>query len=872
MTYFLRKNKKITQRLMILAGPSLILSACKPATETVSKSINNELSLALPTQIGSLNYPLESNVAKGDIIQLLVEPLVKVKPTSAIQPYLTNPNLNTRFYTANDDGVLSKIDFDVNKIQRDQDGFFDPTTDSSNGGDIYEGEGKVRYKSLDKYYAGAADVIVGLGKEISPYATSTNKEDDSLKIANRIIRFHIRDDLKWSNGDPVTPNDYVSTLKYILDPTKGSLEYTEVVNRLQIKNANQCFVERYNLIQQNPNLTGDQTWNQAPSCQSKIDPVDPETNKVLANTGFGVRALDNNWVEYEFEQGDSVTTIASKLDLLGGVTFLPVPEKFIQKLPRSILDYGLDENSFLSNGAFKLTQFSPEYILKAEKNRQYWDQEDVFSQNLTVRTSSNNLVQINLFRDGDISEISNIPPQFLPVFNSDPSISQTIVRGGASAVSSFLQFSASGIANIPGLAPMLDPDFRRALYYGLNRVKTLEAQNRFGLIPSAITIPNNNLDFFTPGDLNLYSYVAKQEMVPDYPGAQPYKLESYTTDDRAINNYANYLGGKPIDNVYKPELAKKFFKRWVDKYKVKDPVFPFQFDPADEDLAISLQQQWESLFADYNFSLKLEPTLSTTLLSKKLTGDFTMTFEPGFTIDRLGTSSYNWYFGYATTTFANDRRLASQTKYFGDTIGAYARRLATTQAGRERLASFGLDPNPESQTKAGYMWRLLQTLDQYIESDSETIKNLPDWNETVKNGILLDNKWKNPTALQKHDLLKNYLFHLGLGIGSNSNYFFFRNNVVIQNPLAVGDNSEFKINNGYLLADFYVILEKLMRDNVFSIPISSYSATYFASRIVGSGRASFFGFPRNLTSAYRFDAKPKNNKNIALPGQEILNS
>lgn len=57
-----------------------------------------------------------------------------------------------------------------------------------------------------------------------------------------------------------------------------------------------------------------------------------------------------------------------------------------------------------------------------------------------------------------------------------------------------------------------------------------------------------------------------------------------------------------------------------------------------------------------------------------------------------GRSSYNWLMPFATTTFFGDRRFANLTLFSGDTVGAYARRLAQTEKGIKRLKELGFDP------------------------------------------------------------------------------------------------------------------------------------------------------------------------------------
>ena len=60
--------------------------------------------------------------------------------------------------------------------------------------------------------------------EITPgVATSWDISDDGLTYV-----FHLRDDSKWSNGDPVTAEDFVYSLRRAVDPVTAS-DYAPVL-------------------------------------------------------------------------------------------------------------------------------------------------------------------------------------------------------------------------------------------------------------------------------------------------------------------------------------------------------------------------------------------------------------------------------------------------------------------------------------------------------------------------------------------------------------------------------------------------------------------------------------------------------------------
>lgn len=843
--------------MTLVSVSSVVLTACGPDNQIF---VNKRLLTLSSTNLSSLNYALEQlDGSNNDTLQLLVEPLIKFQTPNVLQPYLSRDH-NVRSYRAKDQvgPKAHALDFDVHTIKKDKDGYYDPRFydgKDPEADDTYSEDG-VGWEALARYDSGAADVVVGLEDEEEKFRLSAH---DNKKVSNRILRFHIREDLTWSNGDRVTPADYVANVKYILDPKLGSSSYNFIVNALGIKDADKCYIERGELLSANPNLSGDETWEQAQSCQSSVGVADQ------INSGLGIRDLGNNWLEFEFEGGND-----DIFNLLGSSSLLPINEKFVNSLPRKILDFGLSADTFLTNGAMKLQEFSPDYRLQGIKNPDYWGSDDVFVDGVQLRVISNQYARINLFKNGFISEISSIPPQFLPILNNIPEIAKTIVRGSGGNIVHMLRFSPWHLSKSPQTQAMNDPDFRRALYYGIDRVATLEAQTFFGVIPSGLIFPSSGIyDSPRAGNENLYTLAQNEQFTPDMDGAEPYNLAPVDFNDLSINRYNNFLGKSPVDHNFKPELAKQFMARWVTKHNIQNPTLPFEFTADDEKLAISLKNQYETLFEEFNFKLDLKPELGTNLTTKLFVGNFSFAAGP-FSAVSYGTSSFNWFLPFVTTTFAGDRRFTNLSIFPGQTVGSYARQLAQTEHGIKRLQAMGLDPDPYSVTRAGAYWKLLQSLDNYVESDDAKIEQLPTMglNNSIRYGETL--KWDSPKSLQEPTANKSYVFRVGNAIGGNGQASFIKNGILISNPLLPSVSNSFGINNGYQLAEFLLILQKLIIDGAFAIPIAGYSSFYFANQLVGATRSGAFGMPRNLVHAYRYDGNLVNSKQQRLPGEEAL--
>lgn len=169
--------------------------------------------------------------------------------------------------------------------------------------------------------------------------------------------FWIRDNARWSNGDPVTAADFVFAWRTAVDPAIAS-EYAFIL--FAIKNA-----EAIN------------------------------TGK-LPKEQLGVRALDERTLEVTFER-----PIAFFDKLVAFSTFSPVQEAFYHQTKGR---YGADTETLLYNGPFSITRWVHGAHLRLEKNPYYWDADRIKLDVIDYPyfTTDTNAA-LNLFKDGSIA-------------------------------------------------------------------------------------------------------------------------------------------------------------------------------------------------------------------------------------------------------------------------------------------------------------------------------------------------------------------------------------------------------------------------------------------------------------------------------------
>ena len=167
------------------------------------------------------------------------------------------------------------------------------------------------------------------GEAVPALAADTQISEDGLSYT-----FKIRDDAKWSNGEPVTAQDFVFAWQRAVDPKVAS-EYAYMLSDVgQIKNA--------------------------------ADIIAGKKDK----SELGVTAVDDKTLKVELN-----VQVPYFLGLMYFPTFYPVNQKFFESCGDT---FATSPETTLSNGAFILDSYEPAATtLHLKKNPDYYDAERV---------------------------------------------------------------------------------------------------------------------------------------------------------------------------------------------------------------------------------------------------------------------------------------------------------------------------------------------------------------------------------------------------------------------------------------------------------------------------------------------------------------
>ncbi|MHB1126159.1 MAG: peptide ABC transporter substrate-binding protein [Bacillota bacterium] len=175
-----------------------------------------------------------------------------------------------------------------------------------------------------------------------------------------VYTFHLRD-AQWSNGDPVTADDFVFAIKRLLNPDLAN-EYA--YQAWYIKNA-----EKYS------NGTG------------TADEV-------------GIKALDAKTVEITLEAATPYF-----LSLTAFPNLYPVAQKAVEANP----DWHKQPESYVSNGPFKLVKWEHQQQLVLEKNPAYWAVDDVKLDKIIMTMVESETTELTMFENDEL-DIAENPP------------------------------------------------------------------------------------------------------------------------------------------------------------------------------------------------------------------------------------------------------------------------------------------------------------------------------------------------------------------------------------------------------------------------------------------------------------------------------
>ncbi|XNG93846.1 ABC transporter substrate-binding protein [Vibrio cyclitrophicus] len=257
------------------------------------------------------------------------------------------------------------------------------------------------------------DLLEGLVNQDGDGNTIPGVAENWETTDNKTFTFHLRKDAKWSNGDPVTANDFVYSFQRAVDPLTASpyawyMEYTKMANAKDI-------------------------------VAGKKD-----------KSELGVKALDDYTLEVTLD-----TAVPYFVMMMGHTTVKPVHKATVEKFG----DQWTKPENFVGNGAFVPNQWVVNERLELVRNENYWDNEHTVLNKVTFLPIENQVAEMNRFLSGELDFTYEVPNEhFRRLQKEYPE--DVNIKGNLCTY--YYQFNAQK-------APFDDVRVRKAMSYAMDR-------------------------------------------------------------------------------------------------------------------------------------------------------------------------------------------------------------------------------------------------------------------------------------------------------------------------------------------------------------------------------------------------------------------
>ena len=321
-----------------------------------------------------------------------------------------------------------------------------------------------------------ADCIDGLtqmdadGAAIPALAESWEISDDGT-----VYTFYLRDAV-WSNGTPVTANDFVFAWQRIVT-NNGEYAYMFDSSVGCVKNADSIL----------------------------YDGADPAT--------LGVTAIDDKTLQVELE-----VPVSFFPSLLYFPTFYPINEAFYTSLAEGT--YGTSPETFLSCGAFELEEYTPGTAsLKVKKNASYYDADKVQLAGIKYQVVGSSDNALTSFKTGAL-DVVTISGSQVAAAEKDAALSANLQVTGAGYLW-YVSFSQTEKNAQGGM--LANANLRLAISNAIDREELVEEYVMDGSLDTYTAVPPQFAASSTTGE----DFSANQDLFADYCGYNPEKAVEY---------------------------------------------------------------------------------------------------------------------------------------------------------------------------------------------------------------------------------------------------------------------------------------------------------------------------------------------------------
>lgn len=274
--------------------------------------------------------------------------------------------------------------------------------------------------------------LTRIGQEDKPEAAMA--EDWEISEDQKTYTFNIREDAQWSNGDPVTAEDFAYAWKWALDPANESVYAYQLYYIEGAEAAN----------------TGD----------GSLDDV-------------GVKAVDEKTLE---------VTLANPtpyfLELTAFYTYLPINSNIAKENKDWATDAG---ENYTTNGPFHLAEWAHSDQITLEKSDTYWDKDTVKLDKIEMYMINDPNTELSMFDNGELnwagSPTGTLPTDAIPALKDSGRLTTQPIAGIYN-----YKFNTN-------VEPLDNVNIRKALAYGIDRQSLIDNILQAEQLPAMAIVP-----------------------------------------------------------------------------------------------------------------------------------------------------------------------------------------------------------------------------------------------------------------------------------------------------------------------------------------------------------------------------------------------
>ena len=273
------------------------------------------------------------------------------------------------------------------------------------------------------------------GMPVPGQATGYELSDDMLTYT-----FTLRDDIFWSDGEPVTAADFEYAWKRAADPATGA-DYGYMFEVID-------------------GFSYDEDINMA------------------------VTALDDLTLEVKVAAPCNYF-----LELVAFPTYFPVRQDIIEaNMSNGEEIWATDPATYVCNGPYALTEWSHDSYILVSKNQEYYDVDNIGPETIKFVLMDDANAMLAAFKTGELLLIDDIPTDEIASYSEDPEFYKKGQLG-----TYYVSFNTE-------YAPFDDPMVREALSLVIDRNYIVEQIGQAGQIPATAFVPTGMSDADTTQD------------------------------------------------------------------------------------------------------------------------------------------------------------------------------------------------------------------------------------------------------------------------------------------------------------------------------------------------------------------------------------